>query len=205
MQPHSGIKLTDAQTSDSDIRLKNKQEANSITRQCNSQPLTSCAGTTNKALQNKVICVDGKKKTKIFILYFYNFPLMLVTSVTQNNALTSFLNKHNCACWGNKGSEKNWFGVVPKVSSLIDASRMVWCIESIRFLTFTLYGLHICHPLSPYYCLINSFCSCLNHSQTTSAGTDGSSLYILRYCLLISVLWLCGYTGLFISIKPSCH
>lgn len=67
--------------------------------------LTSCAGTTNKALQNKVICVDGKKK--IFILYFYNLPLVLVTSVTQNNALTSFLNKHNCACCGNKGSEKN--------------------------------------------------------------------------------------------------
>lgn len=35
-----------------------------------------------------------KKKKKIFILYFYNVPLMLVTSVTQNNALTSFLNKH---------------------------------------------------------------------------------------------------------------
>lgn len=32
----------------------------------NSQPLTSCAGTTNKALQNKVICVDGKKKFCIF-------------------------------------------------------------------------------------------------------------------------------------------
>lgn len=74
MQPHSGIKLTDAQTQVSDIRLKNKQEANSITRQCNSQPLTSCAGTTNKALQNKVICVDGKKEKENLHSVFLQLP-----------------------------------------------------------------------------------------------------------------------------------